>query len=119
MRFLVDQDVFGTTTRLLLTLGHDVVRAVEVGLPQAPAEEPLRRAQADRRNLVTRDRDFGGLIFLHGAGGGVLYLRISPATQDAVHQELERVLTLYQEDQLLAAFLVVEPGRHRIRQPNP
>jgi hypothetical protein len=44
----------------------------------------------------------------------VIYLRIVPATQHAVHAELERVLQLYSEVELRAAFVVIEPGRRRI-----
>jgi hypothetical protein len=34
---------------------------------------------------------------------------------DLGHQELARVLSLYSEDQLKNAFVVVEAGRHRFR----
>jgi predicted nuclease of predicted toxin-antitoxin system len=65
---------------------------------------------------VTRDRDFGALVFVQGSGPGVIYLRILPSTQDAVHAEFERVLTLYSEVELQESFVVIEPGRHRIRK---
>jgi hypothetical protein len=48
-------------------------------------------------------------------GAGVIYLRMSPSTQDAVHAELRRVLTLNTEETLQRSFVVVEPGRHRMR----
>src|SRR4051794_1869540 len=69
--------------------------------------------------LVARDRDFGGLIFSLGSGPGVIYLRILPSTLNSVHAEFERVLQIYSEQELLGSFLVVEPGRHRIRRPAP
>jgi predicted nuclease of predicted toxin-antitoxin system len=68
---------------------------------------------------MTRDRDFGGLVFVQGSGPGVIYLRILPSTQDAVHAELERVLTLYSDVELQGSFVVIEPGRHRIRRLGP
>jgi hypothetical protein len=36
-----------------------------------------------------------------------------------VHAELERVLTLYSEQELQSSFVVIEPGRHRIRKLGP
>ncbi|MFC2140805.1 hypothetical protein ACFLQP_00725 [Acidobacteriota bacterium] len=43
-----------------------------------------------------------------------------PATQNAVHEELKRLLKIYSEDELKKAFAVVEPGRHRFRRlPDP
>jgi predicted nuclease of predicted toxin-antitoxin system len=116
MRFLTDQDVYAVTTRFLRNLGHDVVTAAELGLSRAIDSELLRQARADRRIFVTRDRDFGRLVFAQNMGAGIIYLRMTPAAADAVHQELDRVLTTYAENELLQVFLVVEPMRHRLRK---
>lgn len=115
MRFLADQDVYAITIAFLSGLGHDVVAAALLGLAQADDADLLRTANAQKRILVTRDRDFGALVFVQGGGMGILYLRILPSTLSAVHAELDRVLTLYSELELLGSFVVVEPGRHRIR----
>ena len=95
MRFLVDQDVYAVTTRLLINLNHDVVTAAEIGVSQESDMDLLGRAHDENRLFVTRDRDFGGLVFLESLGAGIVYLRILPSTQNAVHQELERVLKSY------------------------
>ena len=116
MKFLTDQDVYETTVRLLSGLGHDVVTAAQCGMAQMPDVDLLRAAHSESRIFVTRDRDFGGLVFVHGGGPGVIYLRMLPATQNAVHVELERVLGQYSEKELQASFVVVEPGRHRVRK---
>lgn len=116
MNFLADQDVYAGTIGFLSKLGHDVVPAAQLGLAQAEDAELLRVAQEQGRILVSRDRDFGGLVFVQGGGTGVIYLRVLPSTQNAVHAELERVLTLYNEQELQSSFVVIEPGRHRIRK---
>jgi predicted nuclease of predicted toxin-antitoxin system len=116
MRFLLDQDVYAGTGRFLEMLGHDVRRAADYGLSQADDEVLLQKANAEGRILVTRDRDFGGLVFVRRLPGGVLYLRMTPVTASAVHGELERVLQLYPETTLRRAFVVVEPGQHRLRR---
>ena len=119
MKFLADQDVYAITIVFLSGLGHDVVRAAQLGLAQAGDAELLRVAHEHGRIFVTRDRDFGALVFVQGSGPGVIYLRVLPATQNAVHTEFERVLTLYSEQELRASFVVIEPGRHRIRKLGP
>lgn len=101
---------------MLSGLGHDVVPAAQLGLARAQDSELLRLAQQQGRIFVTRDRDFGGLVFVEGRGPGVIYLRILPSTQNATHAELERVLSLYTEPELYGSFVVVEPGRHRMRR---
>ena len=116
MNFLADHDVYGVTIRFLIGLGHDVVPVARLGLAQAEDAELLRVAHEQGRIFLTRDRDFGALVFVQGNGPGVIYLRVLPSTQDAVHAELARVLTLYGEQELAASFIVIEPGRHRIRK---
>jgi len=115
MRFLLDQDVYHITACLLSDLGHDVVSVAQLGLSRADDALLLRVAGEQNRILVTRDRDFGGPVFFGDTRVGVIYLRILPTTLKAVHTELRQVLLAHDEDELKAAFVVVEPGRHRIR----
>lgn len=118
MKFLADQDVYAITIGFLNSLGHDVVPVAQLGLAQAD-DPDLLGVRKQGRIFLTRDRDFGALVFVQGSGPGVIYLRILPSTQNAVHAELERVLTLYSELELQASFVVIEPGRHRIRKLDP
>ena len=116
MKFLLDQDVYATTACFLSNSGYDLVLAAQIGLARADDEVLLRVAHEQGRILITRDRDFGNLVFVRGLGAGVLYLRISPSTQNAVHHQLERVLTIYSSEELAKAFIVIEPDGHRIRK---
>ncbi len=116
MRFLLDQDVWATTARVLRDVGHDVVTVASVGLAEADDADLLTTARDQNRIFVTRDRDFGGLVFVQDFGAVVIYLRMLPSTQNAVHQELVRVLQEHSEEELMKAFVVVEPGRHRFRK---
>ncbi len=116
MRFLLDQDVYATTARFLAGLGHDVVQVAQIGLSQADDADLLKVAQEQGRIFVTRDRDFGGLVFVNVLGSGVLYLRVLPSTQSSVHKQLERVLNTYSEGELKKAFVVIEPDGHRFRR---
>jgi predicted nuclease of predicted toxin-antitoxin system len=74
MKFLRDQDVYALTVRFLRVLEHDVVTAAEIGYAQATDAALLCLAQDQGRLFVTRDRDFGGLVFVEGAGKGIIYL---------------------------------------------
>jgi predicted nuclease of predicted toxin-antitoxin system len=120
MKLFLDQDVYAITVRFLIESGHDVVCAADLGLAQAEDMELLRIAGGQGRIFVTRDRDFGGLVFVLNLGSGVIYLRMTPFDIQAVHQELGRVLGIYSEHQLHRAFIVIEPARHRFRRlPRP
>ncbi len=116
MRLLLDQDVYETTARFLIDLRHDVVRVAELGMAQASDEENLKKALELDRIFVTRDRDYGNLVFIRGIESGVLYLRVLPSNINQVRAELERVLSLYDEQKLKSAFIVIEAGKHRFRR---
>jgi predicted nuclease of predicted toxin-antitoxin system len=116
VRLLLDQDVYEATARFLISLEHDVVRVAELGMAQASDEENLKKALELNRIFVTRDRDYGNLVFVKEIKCGVLYLRILPSNISIVHAELERILSLYDEQELKSAFIVVEAGKHRFRK---
>jgi len=113
---LLDQDVYALTERFLRDLGHDIVIASELGLSQAVDSDLLKTAGEQERIFVTRDRDYGNLVFVHNAGNGVIYLRILPSIIEDVHAELKKILETYSEAELAASFLVVEKNRHRVRK---
>jgi len=116
MKFLLDQDVYLATERFLSELGHDVGPLAQLGLARADDAELLRLAQVQGYVFVTRDRDYGNLVFVQSLGAGVIYLRMLPSTQTAVHKQLIRVLDSYSETELRGAFVVVEPGGYRFRR---
>lgn len=116
MKFLLDQDVYAATARFLIDLGHDVLPVAKIGISRASDSHLLKTAYELNRILVSRDRHFGNLVFVQYLGTGVIYLRMLPSTQNAVHQELARVLSEHSEGELRQSFVVVEPGRHRFRK---
>ena len=66
MRFLLD--VCASSRRMQATLarlGHDVVSALEWGDPRASDEVLLALATSEERVLITEDKDFGELVFVH------------------------------------------------------
>ena len=116
MRILLDHDVYAATASFLKQLEHEVVCAAEAGCAQVTDLVLLKTAHAQNRLLVTRDRDFGRLVFMEEMGTGVIYLRVLPSTLQEVHKQLEIVLRSYSESNLKKAFVVIEPGRHRFRK---
>jgi len=116
MKFLLDQDIYALTERFLCELGYDIVTAAKLGLSRSTDSDLLKAAGEQKRIFVTRDRDYGNLVFVHREGSGVIYLRILPSTIEDVHAELKKVLETYSEAELATSFVVVEKGRHRIRK---
>ncbi len=101
----------------LVEAGHDVGWVGD--WPSDPGdEEILARAVAEDRVLVTLDKDFGERVVIRGEPhrGIIRLVRISARMQaEAVLALLDR----YGEDLLRTAIVTVEPGRVRIRPPEP
>lgn len=117
MRLLLDQDVFAVTDHFLRVNGHDVVLAAELGLARAEDEVILDHARRLARVLITRDRDYGTLVFVRNLGPGVVYLRFGRSAIEGVHRELANVLTHYSQEQLADTFIVVDAAGHMVRCP--
>jgi len=105
MKLLLDQDVYAATVKFLRDSGHDVITASDIG-----------RSRASDSELLSLAHQWERVVFLGTFDAGVLYLRISPSTLRAGHDEIERVLQTYSEEELKSAFVVIEPGRHRFRR---
>ena len=103
--------------RFLEGLGYEVLRARDAGLSTASDEALLDFACRKGYVLLTRDKGFGQLVFLRSLPHtGVVLLRIEPNTLGAVHQELVRFLSKHGGEDFGGWFVVIEPGRHRIRR---
>ena len=101
MRFLADHDVYFITVQELRHAGHDVVTAKELQMQAADDIELLAKAKALDRVFISRDKDFGSLVFLHAlTSPGVIFLRISPIEVGAVHRVLHRLLHEQSEELL-------------------
>ncbi|MCE7858792.1 MAG: hypothetical protein DYG86_03275 [Chloroflexi bacterium CFX2] len=116
MRFLLDQDIYALTERFLREQGHDVVTASELGMSRAKDEQLLILANEQNRIFITRDRDYGSLVFAKSVGSGVIYLRMLLPEINQVHIELLKVLSNYTEKELGQLFIVIESDGHRARK---
>lgn len=84
MRFLADENMSRTVIERLRLKGHDVLSAKK-SLRGKSDEAILRRAQREKRVVVTHDKGFGELAFRRGltAAYGVILLRLSGTDPDA------------------------------------
>jgi len=116
VRLLLDSCVWNKSRNDLAAAGHDVVHVGD--WPEDPGDEDLlRRADSDRRVLVTLDKDFGELAVVRGQPHtGIIRLVEIPARRQgpACAAALER----YGDVLARGAIVTVEPGRVRVRVPD-
>ena len=114
MKVLLDTCIWGGVAKSLSAAGHD---AVWSGNWEADPgdEEILATAFRERRVLVTLDKDFGTLAFLHGKPhAGILRLvNLTTRQQPAICAE---VLERYGQALEQGAVITAESDRVRIRR---
>ncbi len=114
MKFLLDVCASSRALRALLTdLNHDVVSAIDVD-PRASDKVLLDLAMQEQRVLVTEDKDFGELVFVHRLPHPCI-IRFLDMRVEEKAAAMREVLDRYQEAMQAGALIVVSRGRIRVR----
>lgn len=117
MKFLADEGVDIAIVKGLRAVGFDVYYVIEE-IRSLSDDELLRTAYSENRVLITRDKDFGELVFrLHMLHTGVVLVRLEGYNTQERSKIVCKVISQYQ-DQLNGAFTVIQPNAVRIRKPN-
>ena len=115
MRLVADENVPAPLIAALRAAGHSVLAVAEES-PSLKDPAVLAGAAGDAAPLVTADRDFGELVFRHGAStAGVLYLRLTRLSPDAAAERVVGFLERSAGD-LSGRFCVLTPGGVRFRE---
>lgn len=116
MRFLIDVSAASRVIQdTLISWGHDVLSAVQID-PNLDDETLLAIANAERRIMITHDKDFGKLVFERGLPhrGVIRFQNLSSERKISAMNELinERSDALLNGD----AIVVITPKRTRLRR---
>lgn len=95
----------------LRQLGHDVLAVTEVG-PGMCDSDVLSLAHAERRILVTFDRDYGELVYRRNlpCPPTIIYLRFAPDHPEEPAQVVEELLR--QGEANLTGYFIVQDREH-------
>lgn len=114
MRFLADESCDFAIVRALRKEGLNVLAVSEIN-PRANDSEVIKLAVRENRILLTEDKDFGQLVFAYRQKAlGVIFLRFPASARNEIAQNVVR-LVKQQGEKLIGSFVVVQPGRVRIR----
>lgn len=114
MRLCANENLPEECILLLRQSGHDVLWIREAR-PGSPDPDVLALAHTESRLLITFDKDFGELVFRHGAKAshGVVLFRIAQPSAAAVAARVTAVLA--SRDDWAGQFSVVEEFAIRMR----
>ncbi len=112
---LLNENISGTVIQALRDRGHDVL-AVKESMRGAGDEEILERARAEKRLLVTQDKDFGELAFRsrRATPYGIVLFRLAGTTPDEDNRKIIEILESGTEWE--GHFAVVTETQVRLRQ---
>lgn len=114
MRLFLDQMFRLELADRLRTLGHDVLRATEVGLARADDADILAQAIAQQRVLITLDGHFGDWAILPLAShGGVIRVKAHPTSTENVLRVLLPLLAGRSESQFQNHLVIASATRVR------
>ncbi len=116
MRFLLDENCSDEAiVQALRAAGHDVRLAAQ-GMGGADDAVVSDAAVTQDRILVTKDRDFGRLVFAEGRETtGVVYVRWPVLIQDRLPTRLVSLVETM-GTRLAGSFVVLRPHRVRVRR---
>lgn len=117
MKILLDTCIWGGALEALKAAGHDVIWAGAWDVDPGD-DEILAHAHQEGRVLVTLDKDFGELAVVRDQPhAGIVRLVNWSALQQA--SICLSVLARYAAELQTGAIITADPGRIRVRPPNP
>lgn len=115
MRFLADEGVDISIVRKLRALGFDVFYVIEE-VRSLDDDELLQIAYSENRILITRDKDFGELVYrLNKLHTGIILIRLEGYLTYERSEITCNAIVEHQEE-LKGAFTVIQPNAVRIRR---
>lgn len=115
---MADENLDRTVIDRLREAGHTVLAVAEI-LPGADDSRVLDLANRSRAMLLTEDKDFGELAFRQGlVHAGVILIRLAGMPPNSKAAAIAAVLKNHSA-RCARSFVVILPGRVRIREPQP
>ncbi|WP_373548673.1 DUF5615 family PIN-like protein [Haliscomenobacter sp.] len=115
MIFLADEGVDKSLVELLRAASYDVFYVAE-SASSISDEEVLALANSDGRILITRDKDFGELVYrLKRIHSGIILVRMEELPSISRSTYVDHFIR-ENLDKLAGHFVVLQPGLTRIRK---
>lgn len=114
LRILADENIATSVIQALRGAGFDVV-SIREEMPGANDADVLSRAAAERRLLITHDKDFGEMAFRNGlpADCGVVLFRLSGEDPDSDNRLIAGALA--SRSDWLGHFSIIDDRKIRMR----
>ncbi|MBM4346649.1 MAG: hypothetical protein FJ107_00800 [Deltaproteobacteria bacterium] len=118
LKFLIDEDMPRSTTKVLKTKGFSALDARDCGLRGSSDDEIFRFAQEEKAIILTGDLGFGNhLRFPVGRHAGIVIVHFPNEVPSSVlNKQIVKALDDLSEADLKGNLIILEPGKIRIRR---
>ncbi len=118
MKFFLDENMHFSAVGVFQDLGFKVEHAKTSGLRGAPDKEIAAYAKTNSAILITKDLEFGNMLFYpKGSHFGLLVLRLPyHFTISQVNSTLKEFLKVMNAGEMVNSITILELGRYRIRK---
>jgi predicted nuclease of predicted toxin-antitoxin system len=115
IRFLADESCDYLIVSTLRAAGHDVLAIVDTG-ERSVDTDVIDQAYAEKRILLTEDKDFGWHVFVSREHSpGVILIRF-PASMRLTMAKTTLAAVESYADRIATSFLVIQPGHTRLQK---
>lgn len=116
MKLKIDENIGSRGVDLLRMAGHDVMTVRDQGLGGSTDERLFEICSAERRALITLDRDFGQVPrFPPKKSAGIIVLEVGgPASLSLLLARLRDVVALLSRRSVIGELWIIEAGRARL-----
>jgi len=117
-KFVVDEDMPKSTSRLLRDKGFEAMDVRDCGLRGKSDEDVFNFAQSEGAVILTGDLGFGNLRkFPLGSHSGIVFAHFPNEISTAeLNRQISREIDNLTEDDFKGNLIILEPGKIRVRR---
>ena len=117
-KFLVDEDMPRSTSKILSSRGFQVLDVRDCGLRGKSDEEVFKFAQKEGAVILTADLGFGNLLhFPIGSHSGIVIVHFpNEVSTSELNHRINTAFDNLTEEDFKGNLIILEPGKIRIRR---
>ena len=118
MKIFADENIYEPIMAFLKSLGHDVLSIRDAGLSGIPDVDVYQHACAERRIIITMDKDFSRTSRFPPVGcGGIVILKLYKLKVEEALELFKKYFATLKENDITNNLVIITHKGTRIRKP--
>ena len=117
MKILADENIYEPIIGYLRNSGHDVISIRDSGLSGISDDDVYKRACAEKRVIITMDKDFSRTFRFPPEGcGGIIIVKLYKVTVEEAFKHFKNYFAALKKDDITDNLIIVTQEGTRIRR---